>query len=759
MFNHLNKKTNLVVSVCLWILALSLRTQTYADLKKLSQIDNLLASKHTNSVSALEQRISRFLQTKESQKNIIASRTNSNAVLNQADLFYLTKVWDKLDKGVLNAYIAATRIPDSLHEYISPGKHFEVYYSLNPIQSFLQNDNYGFDTLNNWRQKIGTPNGIPDYVDEIAWALDSSWSAEVDRFGFQEPIPLKEGTHNSSRYKVIALGDDEYGATSPTGKSTTQKGWSSVIEIGTNFNFNGYTSHPEDAIRVTCAHEFFHTIQFAMTWNVIESSPLQLDDFPIAWLEGTATAMEDLTFPDINDYLQYSSLYFRSPATSFFSDNISNNMFWYTNSLLGLYLYNHTKDNPDIYFIYTMLYNHFTAKTSFDQNLQSTSASFGTTWTELLNNFYVSSFFSGLNADTDKFLPDAALFDSLYYAQDSATNSTPIQKTISPYSMGIYTYQSPSIQSDSLFIHLRHVSINDNSLEKPWAATAILRKKGSNTTIPISLDSTGDGNLTVTNWAISDQMLVFVTSGYPTQAKIFSVTFDNCPVTHNENENFTIDAIADDRKSKASVTIFSKNILRCDLALTATTLQQNLIDNAKLDGLQPISSIFSLDIPVTWESGTDRKFTISIPNQADTVNKGLYLWDNTVSKWQLVDAVTRSLSKDTLVLGVDNVLTGEYAVFQSAVPTSVSMYPNPVSLHQKMISFEGAVINELYIFNVNGALVYKLDKKSQTLITKWTLTNSYNKAVSPGYYLAVIKYEESATKLSKTVHKKLLVVP
>ena len=82
-----------------------------------------------------------------------------------------------------------------MNEYISPGKHFEVYYSPSPIKSFLQNDNYGFDTLNNWRQKISAPNGIPDYVDEIAWALDSSWSIEVDRFGFQEPIPLMEGIH------------------------------------------------------------------------------------------------------------------------------------------------------------------------------------------------------------------------------------------------------------------------------------------------------------------------------------------------------------------------------------------------------------------------------------------------------------------------------------------------------------------------------------------------------------------------------------
>ena len=111
MFDHLNKKTKLIVTVCLWILTLSLKTQTYADLKKLQKIDNLLSPKHTNSVSALEQRINKFLQAKKSQKNTIASRMNSTTALNQADLFYLTKVWDKVDKGVLNAYIDATEFP------------------------------------------------------------------------------------------------------------------------------------------------------------------------------------------------------------------------------------------------------------------------------------------------------------------------------------------------------------------------------------------------------------------------------------------------------------------------------------------------------------------------------------------------------------------------------------------------------------------------------------------------------------------------
>jgi hypothetical protein len=213
-----------------------------------------------------------------------------------------------------------------------------------------------------------------------------------------------------------------------------------------------------------------------------------------------------------------------------------------------------------------------------------------------------------------------------------------------------------------------------------------------------------------------------------------------------------------DKKSKASIAVLSKTTVRCDLTL-ATTQLQSLIDNARLTGLQPISSIFTVNIPTTWEYGTDRKFTISIPGQLDTQNKGIYKWNAAISKWQQIITTTKSLSNDTLVNQVYNILSGEYAVFQSDVPVTISMYPNPISLRQKTIYFEGAQINDIYIFNVNGAFIYKLGKKSNDIITKWDLTNSYSKAVSPGFYLAVIKFEDPITKSSKTLHKKLLVVP
>ena len=74
----------------------------------------------------------------------------------------------------------------------------------------------------NWRFRYHGANGIPDYVDEVAWALDSAWSMEIDHFGFVEPIPLRNSAHPSTRYKVAIVAQKDpyfYGMTYPQGQS------------------------------------------------------------------------------------------------------------------------------------------------------------------------------------------------------------------------------------------------------------------------------------------------------------------------------------------------------------------------------------------------------------------------------------------------------------------------------------------------------------------------------------------------------------
>lgn len=73
-----------------------------------------------------------------------------------------------------------------------------------------------------------------------------------------------------------------------------------------NYARTEYNAAPLDSLRVTAAHEFFHTIQFSMDLS---------ED--LWFMEGTAVWMEDFVYDDINDNYQYlSTSPIRHPRTS-----------------------------------------------------------------------------------------------------------------------------------------------------------------------------------------------------------------------------------------------------------------------------------------------------------------------------------------------------------------------------------------------------------------------------------------------------------
>jgi len=76
------------------------------------------------------------------------------------------------------------------------------------------------------------------------------------------------------------------------------------------------------AIQVTCVHENFHTIQFAMTKQLSGDGVPQ--NFPRSWIEGTAVLMEDLGFNYVHDYFQYVPDYDPQPNVFESDDNGDN---------------------------------------------------------------------------------------------------------------------------------------------------------------------------------------------------------------------------------------------------------------------------------------------------------------------------------------------------------------------------------------------------------------------------------------------------
>jgi hypothetical protein len=381
-----------------------------------------------------------------------------------------------------------------------------------------RDDSYHYSRLN-WRELLQGANGIPDYVDETGFALDSTYAMEIERFGFQEPFPYTDQNHTSDRYKLVITSQpaSTYGQTYPIGRPPNSKtGFISLIELRNNWsgwtqNYVNYDRHPHAAAHITCAHEYFHAIQYGLFEN-----DFTLDNFPITWIEATAVSMEELAFDSVNDYFQYSSLYFSSPDEPLF-DNTYNGYTEYKNGLLALFLYHHTASKPGIDFIRTVHYNRRKENIDFYDNLATTAADYGTRWQLLLGQFHLQSYFTGSRARSNIFLPDAALFDQ--WEISPPDEFPPETLTVRPFAMNHYSLPINRRDSLPLFLSCTH-SPGSYTESEIWAAHGVLRSPpapSSDSTFEITLAANGTAAHTIYPGAKHTKLLVIITNAHPSK--------------------------------------------------------------------------------------------------------------------------------------------------------------------------------------------------------------------------------------------------
>ncbi|NLD92316.1 MAG: T9SS type A sorting domain-containing protein [Fibrobacter sp.] len=708
------------------------------------------------SISEFEQHIRKSVSDK---KNNSSPKYRIQEQLSQADLFYLTKAWNQLSTTAKNEYLSLTIIPDSARVFTTPGNHFEIYYMPSHKASHLNDDNYGFDR-NSWQIKQSLPNGIPDYIDEIGWALDSCWELEVNRFNFIAPIPYKDNEYRSDKYKVVAYNASDYGFTYPfpvSDKFTYPKGWSSIIDIATNWTALRYDTNPLDAIRVTCAHEFFHAIQFSMTWNVLENFNLTLDDYPLAWLEGTATSIEEIAFPEVNDYVRYSSHYFSAPERPFLHDNDITNGFYYANSLLMLYI-SKILSPLSIDFTRTLLFNNYDKQQPFYSNLRTVSNNFSKQWTDILHDFHVASFYTGKYADTSRFLNDAQVFDTITVRDDSIVYSQPLIKKVFPYGMRLFTLRNTTtFPIDSLHLIFEHKSQNTiSAADIPWSASILRIHKSIDTSISVSLDNDGNGYHTVYSIAPDERVIAIVTNGHALESKDYGVSFNDCTDNTYSSDTIRFSSVAPDSQSSATALFtLDTTILPCAPSLDFVT---DKIYSEKANSMSLIlkSTPFLFLYPHFWQGKSSCVFSITAKRGVGT-DCDVYKWNEHLQQWEKSSGFT-------------NVTTGDYTTFTTGVPVSglysigkfvdnskISIYPNPVSLKNGTVIFSGKSIKNITIYDASGKLI--VNKSENVPIPyQWDLHTKFNRPVVPGLYFAVVGYETGLNERSIYKHK-IMVTP
>lgn len=181
---------------------------------------------------------------------------------------------------------------DSL--YVSPSGYFHIHYG------FTWPDSVSDEDLDE--------SGIPDYVEKIALYADSAHNYYQNSMGYFYPPADADGFYD---IYLVSMAHDAYGRTMV--EFAGPEPWNDYVtfmEINCDLSNITYINQdpegaPIGAMKVTCAHEFFHATQCAYDTN---------ED--IWWMECSAVAYEDVLFPEVKDNYQFAPLFFDRPDTS-----------------------------------------------------------------------------------------------------------------------------------------------------------------------------------------------------------------------------------------------------------------------------------------------------------------------------------------------------------------------------------------------------------------------------------------------------------
>jgi|GEM_PF-1242484 len=265
-------------------------------------------------------------------------------------------------------------------------------------------------------------NGIPDYIDSAAVILDHVWQAEIVEMGFM--APLNANGHPVSAYDIYFTNFIYYGLTSISGviDDNREGNWTSYIELnntmqGTNINTKGL-----DGVRVTAAHEFNHAIQLSYRFR----------DSDRYFFEMTGSWIEDIIYPEINDYFNYLSSFFRNAQSIPFTSGV--NEYAYANALY-LHMLSQTYGNQ----IIVEVWQQILQEKALDA-LKTILGRYDISFSQSLNEYAKWLYFTGERSIPGAFFTDAASFDMISISPNSMLKAKLVVKHDFPVSAESFYY-------------------------------------------------------------------------------------------------------------------------------------------------------------------------------------------------------------------------------------------------------------------------------------------------------------------------------
>ena len=143
---------------------------------------------------------------------------------------------------------------------------------------------------------------VQNLAKKILDIASNVWQKEVGEMGFKPPVNsdkyyidiyiANSDAFNGSTNEFVSLSDDLAGYAALYGDRTP------YIVVNPNIGI--------DILKVTIAHEFFHTIQYAYGLDLVNYN---IWDKNVWFMEATAVMMEDEVYDNVNDYINYLKAY------------------------------------------------------------------------------------------------------------------------------------------------------------------------------------------------------------------------------------------------------------------------------------------------------------------------------------------------------------------------------------------------------------------------------------------------------------------
>jgi len=327
---------------------------------------------------------------------------------------------------------------------LTPSGRFRIHY-----------DTLGFHQPAMIEGSSRISNSYSRYVDSVAAIFDHVWQTQVGIMGYQAP-PTDKGKGGGPEYDVyvVSLGGGTFGVTywsDDDALSTgTNQRFSTFMEIDNDYLF--YRTPGLDGLRVTAAHEFHHAIQIGSygLWTNVPQRDLY-------FYEMTSTWMEDLVYPDINDYLFDIPRYFRQ-----FIGTANRSMPFFT---YDAWLYPGYERSVYLHYLASRYGRDMVrtiwsemARQPFKESLDLVLGRFGTRFGEDFSQFSFWNYYTADRASRDRYYPEGHLYPRMAQNMRATFDnfSTVISSQAYPVSSQLYEFVT---QNDTLTAILVNVDL------------------------------------------------------------------------------------------------------------------------------------------------------------------------------------------------------------------------------------------------------------------------------------------------------------